>query len=342
MHVAASPAFADSFGNRYTGLLYTALQELDVTVEEWRPTLRQPSVDIVHLHWPEIPVNLLKPSHAAVRTSQLLSALAAARARGARVVWTAHNTQSHTQRRPATERAFWRVFDRLIDGWLTLSSAAVPEILHRHPRLARVPHAVTPHGHYRGAYADTTTRAEARGKLGLDSTDRVLCFLGQVRPYKGVNRLVDVFRAMPEPDLRLLVAGRADETTAQQITAAAAGDKRIRLSLAPVPDDELQLWLRAADVAVFPYEGVLNSGSALLALSFDLPVLAPSLGAIPELSATVPRWLQLYTGELTADHLRAALTNRPAGRPDLTPLDWAVSARQTLALYDEIARPRAR
>ena len=50
------------------------------------------------------------------------------------------------------------------------------------------------------------------------------------------------------------------------------------LALRYIPDAELQVWLRAADVVVLPFRDILTSGSAILALSFGRAVVAPALG----------------------------------------------------------------
>jgi glycosyltransferase involved in cell wall biosynthesis len=45
----------------------------------------------------------------------------------------------------------------------------------------------------------------------------------------------------------------------------------------------LQLFYRSADVAVFPYENILTSGSALLAMTFGVPPILPRVGMVEEL-----------------------------------------------------------
>jgi beta-1,4-mannosyltransferase len=340
VHVAAFPAFANPTGNRYNALLSSALQRLDVTVDEWSPGLWPPRVDIVHVHWPDVPLNIRQPTHAAVRTAQTLESLMASKARGARIVWTAHNTRSHIQRRPRAENGYTRLFDRLVDGWIALSSSSAALVAGSHPALADKPYVVTPHGHYRGAYADDVTRAKAREHFGLERHHRVAVLVGLIRSYKGVDRLIEIFAQLSDPDLRLLVGGRCDDPElAGRLQAAADDDSRVTLRLASVPDDELQLWLRAADTAVLPYRAVLNSGTALLALSFDLPVLAPGVGSLVELAADVPDWVHLYEGELTPSNLRDALVRpAPKGRPDLHRYEWDLVARQTLGLYQRLTR----
>src|SRR5439155_7733548 len=85
-------------------------------------------------------------------------------------------------------------------------------------------------------------------------------------------------------------------------------DPRIRYHLDFVDADAAQVFFRAADLVVQPYREILNSGTALLALSFDRPVLVPRHGAGVDLATEfgLP-WVTTYEGELDPDTLRRAL-----------------------------------
>jgi beta-1,4-mannosyltransferase len=211
--------------------------------------------------------------------------------------------------------------------------------IERFPPLARLPLFVVPHGHYRQLYPNTMTRAEARFALGIDQNAPVLSFVGQIREYKNVPELITRFRELQDPALRLLVAGRSTSPRLdERLRAVAGGDPRVRLDLRLVPEDEIQVFLNAADLIVLPYRDVLNSGAALLALSFNRPVLAPEAGALPELKDRVgPAWLQMYRGDLTSEILVDALRwARGTPRPPEAPLQaygWTEVTRATIAAY---------
>ena len=82
-------------------------------------------------------------------------------------------------------------------------------------------------------------------------------------------------------------------------------------------DMELQVFFRAADIAVYPYRKVLTSGSLLLALSFGVPVVVPDVGMTREVLGSGPGPAgRLYTGaapELEAA-IRDLLAEKAAGR----------------------------
>ena len=100
----------------------------------------------------------------------------------------------------------------------------------------------------------------------------------------------------------------------------------------------MQLFLRGADVMVLPYRDVLTSGSAILGMTFGLPIVAPRIGCLPE---TLEGCSILYDAD-QPDGLRAALEE--ALRSDLPPLgqrgaevaaglDWGSIGARTAALY---------
>ena len=109
-------------------------------------------------------------------------------------------------------------------------------------------------------------------------------FFGNIRRYKGVFELVKAFKRIGGGDLRLLIAGKPyDKEIETDLREAVKEDARIRTFLEYVPDDEVQVYMNAADAVVLPYLEITTSAVLLLALSFGKPVIAPSLGYIKEI-----------------------------------------------------------
>ena len=324
-------------GNPYCDLLYGRLTALGVDVEPegqlsfaW---LRQNRgrVGVLHLHWPEFYYR--GPAGAATLRALLgfLACVALARALGYRIVWTIHNVLPH-EPHPADRFVRW-----------VLMRIARTAVHSRAARLAlpaggRVP-VVVPHGNYVGAYPDTVSRRDARGRLGLSAGDRVLLFFGQVRDYKGIADLLQAFRGIADPRVKLVVAGRpAVAADAEALRRLAAGDARVQLHLHFVPDDEVQVFFRAADFVVLPYRHVLTSGVAILALSFGRPLVVPRLGCLQELdggcaiSYDPADSLGLVRALETAGHADPALMGQHA-RTLAAELDWDDIARAYRDIY---------
>ena len=228
---------------------------------------------------------------------------------------------------------------RRVDGYISLSESALAAAIDRFPTLRSKPGAVVPIGHYRGIYPNDMTVAEARAHLGIPDSCRVIAFVGQIRPYKGVAGLIQRFREVPDRDIRLVVAGRPNSAELDRSLRSAAGDDdRIILRLGFVPNDEIQLYMRSADLVALPFLEILNSASAMLALSFDRPVLVPARGSMAEVQRVVgDDWVRVYDGSLTSAELAQSLAwatrHRSAAAP-LEAFDWDTIGRLTAHAYE--------
>lgn len=349
LRVLAWPGLGARAKNPYTWLLYSHLAEHGAQVRDFTPARAlRGGYDILHIHWPE---KALMTGGVGSRLTGAVAGLAvleAARRHGAKVVWTTHNARPHERRGGRLERWYWSGVLRRVDGVIHPSGASQAAVEAAYPSLRRLPHAVIGLGHFRGSYPDHLSREQARGDLGVPPDATVITFLGLLRPYKNVPRLIELVRSLPaEREALLLVGGEPlDRAIAEEIERAAGGDARVRLHLRHVPDEDVQRYLRAADLVALPFTDITNSGSALLALSFERPVLVPRLGAMGELQALVGAdWVRTYEGELTAAALGEAIDwarrRSPDAAPDLSPLDWPAIAEQTLALYRVVRRAGA-
>jgi beta-1,4-mannosyltransferase len=339
LRVLGWPAFANRAEQPYNALLYSHLQSLGVEVAEASAArVLSGRYHILHLHWPDRRVRARRGSTAWLRSTALIALLDAARARGMRIVWTVHNLTAHEGTyHPRLESRYFAALTRRLDGIIALSEHGVTAARARYASLRERPAFVVPHGHFRGVYPDEITRDQARDRLGMSHATRIIAFVGQVRAYKNVPLLIEQFRALAG-DVSLVIAGKAKPAAlGAHIEQLAAAEPRIRFVPAFVPDVELQVYLRAADLVVLPYRDILNSGSALLALSFDRPVLVPRRGAMADLAAAVGNsWVRTYEGDLTTSELRDALEWAARRRPLRAPLDelgWDRIAQQTHYVY---------
>jgi beta-1,4-mannosyltransferase len=348
-----------SGANAYQRSLREALGELGVTVvadptrsRRVLPILEAVRThgrpDIIHLHWTE-PYIAAGGRVSRLKALRTLAELRLLRRAGVGLAWTAHDLFRHDRAEDPRERAFMRALAGLSDALITHCRSAqetVAEALELPPRARRAMR-VIPHGHYRGAYPDTLTREEARRRLRLPDDVRVIAFVGWVRPYKGVTELVSAFRGLPDPSARLVIAGRAlDDAYAERVTSLAAPDARVHVALGFVPDEELQVYLRAADVVAAPFQEILTSGSVLLAMSFGRAVIAPRRGCVVE--TVDERGAILYEPE-DPDGLPVALRRaldadlEAMGAHNAARLDefsWARVAAATLDAYEAVRSAR--
>lgn len=340
--------------NPYQALLAAHLERLGVSVQFPRgyrrvlPITRAilgctPRPSVLHLHWPSayckggsLPVGL-------VYRLKLLLDLCIARMAGVRIVWTVHNLMPHETSFPRLDRWLRRRLARLAHARIVHSAAARREVA-GFLGLPPEAFAVIPHGHYRDCYPAPPSRAEARRQLDIPADARVFLHFGMLRPYKGVERLLEVW---PEctGEAILVVAGDPIDDAMRAALERLGKHPRVRLHLRHLADDEVSVYFAAADVAVFPFERSLTSGSVALALSFGVPVVGPRLASIQELVGEEGGWLYAASdseglpttlGQAeTADVSQAARRARQAAER----LDWHGIAIKTRGEYF-LADPR--
>lgn len=339
LKILAAPAFDPRTGNPYCSLLYEHLRELRVEVEEF--SFRRALFgkhQIWHLHWPErhLGSHLLK---AVTGIHLILACILLARARKTRVFWTAHNLVSHGRRHPRLEGYYWFLFTRLLDGVIFLSSDGLRFAQKQFPGLKNVPRFVVPHGHYRSVIPCKIDSENARKSLGLPADCRVFLFFGRISGYKNVPHLIRSFRQSQHHEWRLCIVGNLSSDVAlQELTNSVQGDPRILLRIGWVSTEDIQTHFRSADLVVLPFREISNSGSVLLALSMDVPLLTVAQGALPELQQNVGKeWIHFYEGELTSNDLAQGIewamhTNR-AHRAPLEAFEWPAVAQMTLNAY---------
>jgi glycosyltransferase involved in cell wall biosynthesis len=144
---------------------------------------------------------------------------------------------------------------------------------------------VSRHGCYHATYPDYITPAFAREQLAIDPQDTVILFFGQFRPYKGFDLLLDAFSELRDKGykIKLLAAGQAKFDVKPKLVKHLGEDAcNVLLVDRVIDDNEVQVFFRAADIAVFPYRNILTSGSLMLSLTFGLPPVIPAVGMTQE------------------------------------------------------------
>jgi len=164
-----------------------------------------------------------------------------------------------------------------------------------------------PHGSYLGFYPNKVTRSEAREKLGIQDDCFTFLFFGMLRNYKGSRPLIRSFLEVQKshPAARLIIAGKPFNAEIKKNIELMAQHDNISLFLQFIPDDEVQNFLNASDVVVLPYQNILTSGAAILAITFAKPVIVPRKGCIPELISDEIGFLYEHERELTGTMLDA-------------------------------------
>ena len=199
---------------------------------------------------------------------------------------------------------------------------------------------VIPHG----VFAHLAEQPVPDGPAGRPpfETDKpvVLCF-GLMRPYKGIDVLLDAWRGIE--DAELWIAGMPRMDIAPLREAAPSG---VRFVPRFIGDTELPAYFRAASLVVLPYREIDQSGVLFTALAFGKPLLLTDVGGFPEVAATGaarivpagdPAALHDALAALIGDAGARAQMAAAAQRACAGEYSWARIARRTLALYERLS-----
>jgi glycosyltransferase involved in cell wall biosynthesis len=172
----------------------------------------------------------------------------------------------------------------------------------------------------------------------------VVLFFGLLRPYKGVDLLIEAFREVEGAEL--WVAGMPRMPLAPLEELARQARSPVRFVPRFISDPEIPAFFRRADLVVLPYRDIDQSGVLYTALAFGKPILASAVGGFVEVAERHGAARLVPAGDLPA--LAAALqelVDDPGERDRLAaaaaaaasgPYSWDAAARQHLGLYREL------
>jgi glycosyltransferase involved in cell wall biosynthesis len=172
----------------------------------------------------------------------------------------------------------------------------------------------------------------------------VVLFFGLLRPYKGIETLLQAWRGIG--DAELWIVGRARMPVRPLYEAAPPG---VRFVTRFVSDLELPALFRRADLVVLPYtrtERFDHSGVLATALAFGRPTVVSDIGGFSEVAATGAAELVPPEDQDALHHTVVRLLRDGGARERLGaaaraaaagPYSWEEAARRTLAVYREVA-----
>lgn len=294
----------------------------DIVHYQWLPFAEKvPSVEILNLKW--------------------------AKSSGAGVVYTVHDVLPHDtgERYKETFKQIYQIPDALICHTELSKKRLVDEFGMSSDRISVIPH---------GPLSDEIAfipQEDARVQLHLDQDTPLCLFFGLIRPYKGLEFLIDSWRLVKEhePLARLMLAGQP-ETGYQKVLT----DKIERLNLEReiethfefLPREKLNLCIQAADVLVYPYRSITQSGALLTGLTTGKPIVATDVGGFSEMIQHEKTGILVEYGdeerlaEDLAHLLRDAEKREQLGQAARemveTKYSWDAIARKTIECYHNV------
>lgn len=345
MKILASPAFSNEKINPYNSLLYREIVGLGSEVSEYTHSKAIfKKFDVIHFHWPDGYINKKSLLKMWQRISVFVAVIMSAKLKGSKIVWTVHNVVPHDAFHPTLSKYFMRWFVSQCDGLIFMSEEGKQTFFNLYGPNKNLQYQIIPHGHYRNSYPASIDKDEARKLLSLKSDKKIILSLGMIKPYKNIDGLIKTFNITDFDDYELVVAGKPETSElSDELKRLSQNAGNIHLFLKFIPDNEVNIYLSAADILILPYNAILNSGALLLALSFNKPVIAPHMGAIIALQKELGQeWIYSFKGELDSKSLLEALSFFGSTyRSDICPLDnynWDRLAHSTLAFYTTLTQ----
>jgi D-inositol-3-phosphate glycosyltransferase len=208
---------------------------------------------------------------------------------GKRLVFTAHNVNAGSRDgkdsllNQWTLRFMYRRLDHIIVHTEKMKQQLLEEFGVRESKVT-----VLPCGINDMVSATDMTRAEARSRIGLGESERVALFFGVITPYKGLEVLLTAIagRKSGHDPVKLIIAGKVDKgyeaygNEVRVLIEEHSLQGQIVDRIGFVPDRDVELYFKAADLLVLPYRSIFQSGVLFLALRFGLPVIASDVGSL--------------------------------------------------------------
>jgi len=211
---------------------------------------------------------------------------------------------------------------------------------------------VIPHGPLLDGVANIS-KDEARQRLELIPSVPLVLQFGVVRPYKGTDILLRAWKKVEEslPSALLVIAGSGEASLTAELNCLInrLDLKMVKTDFRFLPEDELRDWIAAADVLVYPYRNITQSGALFAGMNAEKPIIATKVGGLAETldDGHTGCLIEPERPEVLSHALINLLTMSPERRDGMgraakralnEQFSWDVIAQKTLDCYRSVQR----
>lgn len=251
--------------------------------------------DVIHLHWPELLVKYQLPDMSRTDLLQdrhfqkVLNAIKEHKGKGAKVMLTIHNEKPHKDQSGIFDQ-FYRDIYQMSDGFIHLGKFSGKILQNEYDdETGGKPSFIIPHGDY-SFFPNDMERAQCRNKLKIKEQEKLLLSFGAVRSKDELELGIDAFKKADVEKSIYLVAGsipnpyrsEPEHYIVRKKLYTNMFNSRIRTDEKTVAFEEVQVYLKAADLVFVPRFNTLNSGNVALGFTFGKVVTGPGYGVIGE------------------------------------------------------------
>lgn len=300
--------------------------------------------DIVHFHFFQVPAL----DYLLLRSLNLL---------GVKTITTVHDVLPFELGNDLSSANGRKMYQRLYSSssGLILHSIHALRALQQLDSFLALKTVLIPHGNYSKVHSEMTQyilpAETAKYRLGLDiSTETILVF-GTIKKNKRLDLVLEAVAEVTHrrPNIKLLIVGEPqDRDVVKDIDLAEKLDiaSRVIWRLERVTDEELALYFSMADMMIFPYEWIFQSGALIMAMNFAKPVIATAVDGNEEIVANKITGMLVPVDDVTGmaraieyildDPDRASAMGKAASEYVTKELSWDKIAQNTLDYYRRI------
>jgi len=181
------------------------------------------------------------------------------------------------------DKPFTNYFVNSCDGFIAMSKTVLNDISKFTTNQNK---AYSPHPMYE-TYGASVSMEEARRKLNLNSSDKIILFFGLIRHYKGLDILMEAM-AHPEikkQNIKLLIAGEFYEDKQPYLDLIQKHQLQSQVILHDkfIPNEDVRYYFCASNLVAQTYRNATNSGVTMVGYFYEKPMLVTNVGGLAEI-----------------------------------------------------------
>jgi beta-1,4-mannosyltransferase len=259
------------FNFRYS----TDVEEIMELIEE--------KITIIHIHQLSPFYQTDDRDESKLKALKILDQFRDIKSKGAYLVFTMHNPLPHN-------RIHVEIDEMVNKGIYTLADAIivhgkyVKEFLITDQNVTK-PIFVVLHPSYKEYYGIKSNKEQARKDLGLHKDAVIFGNIGNIKPYKGLEFIIKSFEKFSKQhkskDIHLYLAGAAkDKNYLESLKKISGSMDNVTILNRNLTESELITSVSALDYSIFAFKDIWASGSVVLSISYDVPVIVPEMGCM--------------------------------------------------------------
>lgn len=278
--ITYSPYLSELYG-RLSGAI-TIFQLMELTLQFLRLVRLRKKARIIHIHWLEY---LYRHRVYKIRLLNITVPylLLTCKFLGYKIVVTMHNIRPHEPM--LVDSPMFKISLNLSDKIIVHNRFCAQETFRIYGANLRQKITIIRHGNFVSYFPNDISKPEARRRLGLESDQFVFLVFGNLRPYKGLEEVIEAFKMASQTARKivLMIVGRPITKKYEDFIRSRVQElDNCVFKSEFVPDNEVQLYLNAADIGILNYKKVSTPGTLFLFMSFGRPVIVSDVPSVGE------------------------------------------------------------